>query len=79
MSEEIKEELMDMELDFDKLEQVSGGGYLQDLINRIVNSGKAPEYKEILKTQGKAAAAAACCADNGDLCGFCAAAVTMLK
>ena len=79
MSEEIKEELMDMELDFDKLDQVSGGGYLQDLINRIVNSGKAPEYKEILKTQGKAAAAAACCADNGDLCGFCAAAVTMLK
>lgn len=74
MSEE-----MDMELDFDKLEQVSGGGLLQDLINRIVNSGKAPEYKRILKTQGKAAAAAACCADNGDLCGFCAAAVTMLK
>ena len=70
---------MDMELDFDKLEQVSGGGYLQVLINRIVNSGKAPEYKRILKTQGKAAAAAACCADNGDLCGYCAAAVTMLK
>ena len=70
---------MDMELDFDKLEQVSGGGQLQDLVNRIVNSGKAPEYKRILKTQGKAAAAAACCADNGDLCGFCAAAVTMLK
>ena len=70
---------MDMELDFDKLEQGSGGGQLQDLINRIVNSGKAPEYKRILKTQGKAAAAAACCADNGDLCGFCAAAVTMLK
>ena len=70
---------MDMELDFDKLEQVSGGGHLQDLINRIVNSGKAPEYKEILRTQGKAAAAAACCADTGDLCGFCAAAVTMLK
>ena len=63
---------MDMELDFDKLEQVSGGGYLQDLIN-------TPEYKRILKTQGKAAAAAACCADNGDLCGYCAAAVTMLK
>jgi len=70
---------MDMELDFDKLEQVSGGGQLQELINRIVNSGKAPEYKRILKTQGKAAAAAACCADNGDLCGYCAAAVTMLK
>ena len=79
MIKEIKEEKMDMELDFDKLEQVSGGGLLQDLINRIVNSGKAPEYKRILKTQGKAAAAAACCADNGDLCGFCAAAVTMLK
>jgi len=70
---------MDMELDFDKLEQVAGGGILQDLINRIVNSGKAPEYKEILRTKGKAAAAAACCADNGDLCGYCAAAVTMLK
>ena len=70
---------MDMELDFDKLEQVSGGGKLQDIINRIVNSGKAPEYKRILKTQGKAAAAAACCADNPDLCGYCAAAVTMLK
>ena len=79
MIKEIKEEKMDMELDLDKLEQVSGGGLLQDLINRIVNSGKAPEYKRILKTQGKAAAAAACCADNGDLCGFCAAAVTMLK
>ena len=79
MIKEIKEKKMDMELDFDKLEQVSGGGQLQDLINRIVNSGKAPEYKAILKTQGKAAAAAACCADNGDLCGFCAAAVTMLK
>ena len=79
MIKEIKEKKMDMELDFDKLEQVSGGGKLQDLINRIVNSGKAPEYKRILKTQGKAAAAAACCADNGDLCGYCAAAVTMLK
>ena len=79
MSEEIKKEEMDMELNLDKLEQVSGGGKLQDIINRIVNSGKAPEYKRILKTQGKAAAAAACCADNGDLCGYCAAAVTMLK
>ena len=70
---------MDMELDFDKLEQVSGGGKLQDIINKIVNSGKAPEYKEILKTRGKAAAAAACCADIPELCGYCAAAVTMLK
>jgi len=67
------------ELSIEELEKVAGGGILQDLINRIVNSGKAPEYKEILRTKGKAAAAAACCADNGDLCGYCAAAVTMLK
>ncbi len=79
MNEEIKEEKMDLEVNLDALDQVSGGGHLQDLINRIVNSGKSPEYKNILKTQGKAAAAAACCRDNGDLCGYCAAAVTMLK
>ena len=79
MNKDVKNEEQELDLDLDKLEQVSGGGLLQDLINRIVNSGKAPEYKWILKTQGKAAAAAACCADNGDLCGFCAAAVTMLK
>ena len=70
---------MDMELDFDKLEQVSGGGQLQDLINRIVNSGKAPEYKELLRTGGEPAAAAACMADFPELCGFCATAVTMMK
>ena len=79
MNKDVKNEEQELDLDLDKLEQVSGGGQLQDIINRIVNSGKAPEYKEILRTQGKAAAAAACCADNGDLCGFCAAAVTMLK
>ena len=79
MNKDVKNEEQELDLDLDKLEQVSGGGLLQDLINRIVNSGKAPEYKEILQTQGKAAAAAACCADNPDLCGFCAAAVTMLK
>ena len=79
MNKDGKNEAPDMALDLDKLEQVSGGGQLQDLINRIVNSGKAPEYKRILKTQGMAAAAAACCADNPELCGFCAAAVTMLK
>ena len=70
---------MDMELDFDKLEQVSGGGQLQDLINRIVNSGKAPEYKELLRTGGEPAAATACMADFPELCGFCATAVTMMK
>ena len=70
---------MDMELDFDKLEQVSGGdGHLQELVTRIKRSGKAPEYRELLRTQGKPAAAAACCADNPELCGLCAAAVTML-
>ena len=79
MREEIKKKEMDLELNPDDLEQVSGGGLLDDLLARIESSGKAPEYKRILKTQGKAAAAAACCADNGDLCGFCAAAVTMLK
>lgn len=79
MNKDVKNEEQELDLDLDKLEQVSGGGLLQDLINRIVNSGKAPEYKEILQTQGKAAAAAACCTDNPDLCGFCAAAVTMLK
>ena len=79
MNKDVKNEEQELDLDLDKLEQVSGGGQLQDLINRIVNSGKAPEYKRILQTQGKAAAAAACCADNGDLCGYCAAAVTMLK
>ena len=75
MNKDVKNE----ELDLDKLEQVSGGGQLQDIINRIVNSGKSPKYKEILRTQGKAAAAATCCEDFPDLCGFCAAAVTMLK
>lgn len=78
MSEEIKKEAQDLVLELDMLEQVSGGGLLQDTITRIKSSGKASVYKEILRTQGKAAAAAACCADNPDLCGFCAAAVTML-
>ena len=79
--EELKEKIMEQldELSLENLEKVAGGGKLQDIINRIVNSGKAPEYKAILRTQGKAAAAAACCADNPELCGFCAAAVTMLK
>ena len=79
MSKEMKSEEMDLELDLDDLEQVGGGGYLENLITRIQRSGKAPEYKKLLKTRGKDAAAAACCVDNPDLCGFCAAAVTMLK
>ena len=79
--EELKEKIMEQldELSLEDLEKVAGGGKLQDIINRIVNSGKSPEYKAILRTQGKAAAAAACCADFPELCGFCAAAVTMLK
>ena len=67
------------ELNLDELEQVDGGGALQDIINRIYNIGKKEEYKRLLKTGGKPAAAAACCRDIPDLCGYCAAAVTMLK
>lgn len=78
MNKDVKNEEQELDLNLDKLEQVSGGGLLQDLITKIKRSGKAPEYKEILATQGKAAAAAACCADNPDLCGLCGAAVTML-
>ena len=75
MSEEIKIEEKDMELDFDKLEQVSGGASkLKELVTRIVADGHTDE----LKTQGKAAAAAKCCEYYPELCGFAAAAVTML-
>lgn len=75
MNEESKRE----ELSMEDMEQVSGAGKLQDLIVRIVNSGKAPALKKTLQTQGKAAAAAECCAQFPELCGYCAAAVTMLK
>ena len=53
-------------------------GFLQDLINKIKNSGVASKLKNILKSAGKAAAAAECCSLFGAFCAFCAAAVTML-
>lgn len=68
-----------MKLSLNDLEQVSGGGQLQDLINKIVSDGHSEELKTILKTQGKAAAAAKCCEYYPECCGFAAAAVTMLK
>jgi len=79
MREEIKKKEMDLELNPDDLEQVSGGGLLDDLLARIESSGKAPEYKELLRTGGEPAAAAACMADFPELCGFCVTAVTMMK
>ncbi len=76
MNDEIKNEIK--ELSLDNLEQVNGGGYLQDLLDRIYEAGKADELKTLLKSQGKAAAAAKCCEYFGPYCGFCAAAITML-
>ncbi len=66
------------ELSLEDMEQVSGAASLQDLMMRIRRSGKAPALKELLQTQGKAAAAAQCCAEFPDQCGLCAAAVSML-
>lgn len=79
MSEEIKKESMDMELSLEAMEQVSGGGKLEDLITRITRDRNSAMLKAELKANGKAAAAARCCALYPEYCGFCAAAVTMLK
>ena len=77
MSEEINNN--EMELDLEKMEQVSGGVSIQDVVTAIRRSGKARYYRELLRTKGKAAAAAECCADNPpEMCGLCAAAVTMV-
>ena len=77
MSEEIKKEAR--ELDLDKLEQVSGGaGLLEQLVTRIKADGHANELKTLLQTQGKPAAAMKCCEYYPELCGLAAAAVTML-
>ena len=51
---------------------------VNELLARIKANGKASQYKEILKAKGKAAAVAACCIDNPDLCGYCSIAVTLL-
>ena len=79
MSEEIKKEAQDVELNLDKLEQVSGGaGLLEQLVTRIKADGHANELKTLLQTQGKPAAAMKCCEYYPELCGLAAAAVTML-
>lgn len=67
-----------IELNLDDLEQVAGGGLLESLHNQIKNSGKADYYKNILKTQGKAAATNQCCADYPEKCSVCAAAISLL-
>jgi hypothetical protein len=68
-----------MELDFDKLEQVSGGAdLLEQLVTRIKADGHAKELRTLLKTQGKPAACAKCCEYYPELCGLAGAAVTML-
>ncbi|MBO6163512.1 MAG: hypothetical protein J6N77_00530 [Lachnospiraceae bacterium] len=79
MSEEMKKEIKDMELSLEEMEQVSGGGLLEDTVTRIVRGGYVQELSEILRTQGKAAAAARCCELIPDRCGLCAAAVTMVE
>ena len=79
MSEEIKKEAQNLELNLDKLEQVSGGaGLLEQLVTRIKADGHANELRTLLKTQGKPAAAMKCCEYYPDLCGLAGVAVTML-
>ena len=79
MSDVIKKEEMDMdlELELDKLEEVSGGS-LESVMNRVKRSGHASELRNLLKTQGKPAAAERCCKYFSDQCGLCGAIVTML-
>ena len=79
MSEEIKKEAQDLELNLDKLEQVSGGaGLLEQLVTRIKADGHADELRTLLQTQGKPAAAMKCCEYYPELCGLAGVAVTML-
>lgn len=78
MSEEIKKEAQDLVLELDKLEQVSGGGLLADLKGLIARDGTAKELKNILYTEGKAAAVNRCCAMYPGYCSVCAKAVSTL-
>ena len=79
MNEKIKNETPDVALELDKLNQVSGGtGKLEELVTRIKADGHAKELRDLLKTQGKPAAAAKCCEYYPELCGLAGAAVTML-
>ncbi len=80
MSEEMKKDIKDMELSLEEMEKVSGGGgLLEDTVTRIVRGGYVQELSEILRTQGKAAAAARCCELIPNRCGLCAAAVSMVE
>ena len=79
MKKEFKMEEMDMELNMENLEQVSGGkGPLEQLISRIRADGHANELKTLLSTSGKPAAAAKCCEYYPEYSGLAAAAVSML-
>ena len=79
MNEKIKNETPDVALELDKLNQVSGGtGKLEELVTRIKADGHAKELRDLLKTQGKPAAAAKCCEYYPELCGLAGVAVTML-
>ena len=79
MNEKIKNEAPDVALELDKLNQVSGGtGKLEELVTRIKADGHAKELRDLLKTQGKPAAAMKCCEYYPELCGLAGAAVTML-
>ena len=79
MNEKIKNEAPDVALELDKLNQASGGtGKLEELVTRIKADGHAKELRDLLKTQGKPAAAMKCCEYYPELCGLAGAAVTML-
>jgi len=84
MNEEINKEKMDMDieldldLDLDELDQVAGGGLLADLKGLIARDGTANELKNILYTEGKAAAVKRCCAMYPGYCSVCAKAVSTL-
>ena len=79
MNEKIKNEAPDVALELDKLNQVSGGtGKLEELVTRIKADGHAKELRDLLKTQGKPAAAMKCCEYYPELCGLAGVAVTML-
>ena len=51
---------------------------LEELVNKIKNNGLVKKLRDLLKSGGKPAAAAACCVAFPALCGLCGTAVTML-
>lgn len=67
------------ELNLDELEQVSGAGQLEDLINKIKASGKYNYLKNKYQKEGRNAAARECCDLFGPpLSAYCITAVVML-